>query len=329
MLLFKAATPPVTPAAESSSSSSLTWIIIGVSIAVAVLLIAAGACLYRRKHAHAVHGAGQKANAVVEMSPQVASADVAVIVDSIAYPAVRLHMGSQGQLHSPLPSPSVVGGGSAFAAPLSPIAMPGASESASSPVPAHVASESKNRVHVDLFTILDSLSSFALTPSQQSRAQVLVSQLHSIVGELLAMPRDCSGLEFAPMSGGFGANPATPGPAAVQRIDAGSPAAQLGGLVALGDQIVAIEGVPVQSAAHASFLLSKSLLVLPGQTAELSLLRGSADSLAPRVAVRASLPVHAAAVSVPPVEVHARLLMLQQCLQSARQLTAECAGQAH
>lgn len=223
---------------------------------------------------------------------------------AVMTPAEQMQPGSPSAVSYAAPVPYA-------AAPVSPV------------LPAHVASDSKNRVHAELFTILDSLSACPLSPAQQSRVQSLVAHVHLVINELLSMPR-AIGLEFAPMVGGFGANPATPGPAAVQRIDADSPAAQLGGLIQLNDQIIAIEGVPVQSAAHASFLLSKSLIVLPGQTADLSLsrLQGGYPT-----AVRALLTVQGAS-NVPPHEVTNRMAALAADIAAARQLQAECGVQA-
>ena len=213
----------------------------------------------------------------------------------------------------PPPDQMQPGSPSAYVAP-SPYA-----PAAMSPValPAHVASDSKNRLHAELFTILDSLSAYPLNASQQSRVQSLVAHVHMVINELLSMPR-AIGIGFAPNGG-------APGPAVVQSIEAGSPAAQLGSLIQVGDQILAIEGIPVQSADHASYLLSKSLLVLPGQTADLSLGRMQNGYSSP---VRALLTVQGAS-NVPPQEVTNRMAALAADIAAARQMQVECGARTH
>lgn len=176
------------------------------------------------------------------------------------------------------------------------------------------ASESANRVHVELFGVLDSLAMMPLSASQRARVEALSTRVRAVIDELLRMERTV-GLTFASVGA---ASSALPGPALVSAIDADSPASDSDVLLEVGDLLVAVEGVAVRSADHASFLLRRSLLVLPGQTAYLSLLRGGQ-----RVSA-AITPMTAGGIS--DAEVFRRMARLQHDLHALRGVLGECGG---
>ena len=132
-------------------------------------------------------------------------------------------------------------------------------------LPSRAASESMNRIHVELFGLLDTLSMRPLSVPQRARVEAVSSRVRAAVDELLGMERSVGLTLVSPSSGSSDA--------IIARIEPDSPAADLDAGLCVGDSLLSIEGCAVRSVAHAEFLLQRSLLVMPGQIAALGLRR--------------------------------------------------------
>lgn len=163
----------------------------------------------------------------------------------------------------------------------------------------------RNRIHSDLFATLDAITASRPPPTsaQAHRARQIADEVHRLVADLMALkprvvpvvfstnkppppPPDThfihplgpralahhAELEAAPVHLERGHTPAYV--CAVSLPPAASPSTAAAPDLRVGDRLVSIDQIEVESAEHAQFLLDQSLLVLPGQCAQLILFRG-------------------------------------------------------